>query len=278
MLKRLLLAYCRGPNHPGKLRLLGWLARWFLPANGIVLEVCGGLRMRLQIGNNPERSLFLADTYEAQTTRFVISNLVSGANAAVAGANVGYYVLQLARAVGRTGRVLGVEPLPFNFARCWQNVRLNPELEPAVILCCCALGRAGGFLPMAAPDEANTGAASLDPAPSASLARVRVERFDSLLNCLGIPLPDLLILDVEGWELEACAGFGAAKPRLLVVENDPRAHARHGRSEAEFMDALRELGYRLSHLDGTPARAGDFFPEQTLVAWLPGRDPCWIKS
>ena len=134
MFKPLLLAYCRGPNHPGKLRLIGWLARRVLPARGVVLNVCGGLRMRLGVVNNPERSLFLTDTYEALTTRFVTANLATGSCAAVAGANLGYYALQMARGVGSGGRVLGVEPLPANLAICWDNVRLNPALAPRITL------------------------------------------------------------------------------------------------------------------------------------------------
>lgn len=278
MLKRLLLAYCRGPDHPGKLRLVGWLARWCLPARGIVLNVCSGLQMRLQMINNPERSLFLTDTYEAQTTRFVISNLATGSLAAVAGANIGYYVLQMARAVGTTGRVLGVEPLPANFARCWENIRLNPELAPRIVFCSCALGSIGSYRTIVAPPEENTGAATLDHAITAGLARVRVERFDALVGALGLPPPDLMVLDVEGWELEVAAGFGSAKPGILVVENDPRVHARLRRTETDFLAALQKLGYALSHFNGRPAQAGDFFPEQTMVAWLPGRTPRWILS
>jgi FkbM family methyltransferase len=278
MLKRFLLAYCRGLDHPGKLRLVGWLARWCLPARGIVLNICGGLRMRLQVINNPERSLFLTGTYEARTTRFVISNLATGSFAAVAGANIGYYVLQMARAVGTTGRVLGVEPLPANFARCWENIRLNPELASRVVLYGCALGGTGGYLPMMAPPEENTGAATLDHTITASIARVRVERLDVLVGDLRFPPPDLMVLDIEGWELEAAAGFGSAKPGILVVENDPRAHARHRRTETDFLAALQQLGYALSHFDGRPARAGDFFPEQTIVAWLPDNPPRWIES
>jgi hypothetical protein len=113
---------------------------------------------------------------------------------------------------------------------------------------------------------------------TASLARVRVERLDAVVDDLGFPPPDLLVLDIEGWELEAIAGFGSAKPGILVVENDPRAHARHRRTEADFLAALQQLGYALSHLNGRPAQAGDFFPEQSLVAWLPGKTPRWIES
>lgn len=278
MFKRLLLAYCRGPNHPAKLRLVGWLSRWCLPARGIILDVCGGLRMRLQVVNNPERSLFLTDTYEAQTTRFVISNLTSGSSAAIAGANLGYYALQMARAVGSTGCVLGIEPLPGNLARCWENIRLNPELAPQVVLVGAALGSTGGYLPMALPPEEHTGLAMLDRTSTASLVRVRVERFEDLLGALGFPPPNLMVLDVEGWELEAAAGFGSVQPGILVVENDPRAHARHGRTEAQFLARFQQHGYTLSHLDGRPARGGDFFPEQSVVAWLPGRSPHWNAS
>jgi len=275
MFKRLLLAYCRGPNHPGKLRLVGWIARWCLPVRGIVLNVCGGLRMRLQVINNPERSLFLTDTYEALTTRFVVSNLAQGSIAAIAGANLGYYALQMARAVGATGRVLGVEPLPANLARCWENICLNPALAPRVVLVSGALGSTGGYLPVVPPPEEHTGLAMLERTGEASLARVRVERFDDLTRVLKFPVPDLMVLDVEGWELEAAAGFGSAQPGILVVENDPRAHARQGRTEVQFLAALQQFGYSLSHLDGRPAQAGDFYPEQTVVAWRPGRMPHW---
>lgn len=274
-LTRLFLRYCRGPGHPAKFRLITYAGRWLLPAQGVVVTLNEGFHMRLQVFDHLERCLVMRGDYEPLTSRFARANIRPGGVAVVAGANVGYYPLLLAHAAGPAGRVLGMEPFPGNMDRCQKNLRLNPGLARSITLFAGALGRHPDFVRISSPPVEHSGLAQLR-ADADEGVFVKVERLDNLVGRLLPHRPDLMILDVEGWESEALAGFGDSRPDLLIIENDSRHQAARGLSEASLFELLTNLGYALAHLDGRPAKPGDFYPEQTLVAWQPGVSPVWI--
>jgi FkbM family methyltransferase len=274
-LTRFFLRYCQGMGHPGKFRLIALAGRWVLPARGIVVTLAEGFDMRLQVFNHLERCLVVRGDYEPLTTRFVRANVRPGDITAVAGANIGYYPLLLAAAAGPSGRVLGVEPFPGNMDCCQKNLELNPGLAGSITLFAGAIGRQPDYVRIAAPPADHTGLAQLQAGADHGMF-VRVERFEDLVARLLPRRPDLMILDVEGWESEALAGFGHARPGLLLIENDLRHHAEHGISEAGYFELLSHFGYNLAHFDGRPARPGDFYPEQTVVAWQPDVAPVWL--
>ncbi len=272
---RLFLRYCRSFNHPCKFRLIALAGRWLLPSRGLIVSLAEGFAMRLQVFDHIERCLVVRGDYEPMTSMFVRKNLRPGSVAAVAGANIGYYPLLLAHAVGATGCVLGVEPFPGNLARCEHNLQLNPTLAGSIVLFAGALGRRPDCLRISAPPSAHSGLAQLQQ-DAAEGTYVKVERFADLVERLLPRRPDLMILDVEGWENEALAGMAASRPDLLVIEYDRRHLQSHGRAPEEYFTALRALGYTLSHFDGRPARPEDDYPEQTLIGHQPGASPVWI--
>jgi len=274
-LTRLFLCYCRGFAHPTKFRLITYISRWLLPKRGVVVTLAEGFDMRLQTVDHLERCLVVRGDYEPRTTRFIRANLSPGDVAAVAGANIGYYPLLLARAVGDTGRVLGVEPFPGNIVRCQDNLRLNPSLARSITLFAGALGRKSDCLCISSPPAEHSGLAQLSEDSSGGLF-VKIEPLETITTRLLPRRPDLMLLDVEGWETEALAGFGAARPNILVIENDARHLATRRLTETDFFQTLTDLAYTLTHLDGRPASPGDFFPEQTLVAYQPGISPRWV--
>jgi FkbM family methyltransferase len=274
-LTRLFLRYCRGMAHPCKFRLIALAGRWVLPAQGMIVTLAEGFDMRLQVMNHLERCLVVRGDYEPLTTRFVRANVRPGDVTAVAGANIGYYPLLLAAAAGPTGRVLGIEPFPGNMDSCQRNLELNPGLAGSITLFAGAIGRQPDMVRLAAPPADHTGLAQLRTDTDNGMF-VRVERFADLAARLLPRRPDLMVLDIEGWEAEALAGFGPARPDLLLIENDPRHQAERGLTEAGYFELLARLRYSLAHFDGRPARPGDFYPEQTLVAWQPGVSPVWL--
>src|SRR5262249_36832247 len=82
-----------------------------------------GHRMRLDTCDSLELSIH--GIYEPAETRFVEANVPRGGCVLDIGANIGYYTLLFARAVGPAGRVFAFEPEPENFDLLRQNVRSN---------------------------------------------------------------------------------------------------------------------------------------------------------
>lgn len=63
--------------------------------------------------------------WEPDERRWIEDQLGEGTVALDVGANVGYHAVTMARRVGPTGRVVALEPDPFNFQLLPANLRLN---------------------------------------------------------------------------------------------------------------------------------------------------------
>ena len=128
------------------------------------------------------------------------------------GAYLGHYTLSAARAVGPDGRVVAVEFIPDNYLVLQQNLSLNfPQTTTAVH---CGIWsepgskkafrqslQANSFL----PDTLTGGYHGVD---------VPTESVDSLLESLGIEMVDLLIMTINGAEVEAFKGMTQSLPRI----------------------------------------------------------------
>ena len=104
--------YLRGPEHPGKLRVVRALARTVIPENGIAVSVGEGVSLYLHPRDWIEYLLLRGNPYEPLTLQFLRANLLPGDGAVLAGVNFGLHVAVAASAVSESGRVVGVEPQP----------------------------------------------------------------------------------------------------------------------------------------------------------------------
>jgi FkbM family methyltransferase len=265
MIARLLQLYARGPDHPAKLRIFDWLCALLAPGKRLRLRVAGGLKMRLNPADLVDRALIFRDGHEELTTRFLFDNLKPGDTALVAGAHIGYHVLQIGRIVGPAGRVIACEPEPAHLCLAREHVEAN-GLAERVRLVSLGLSDKDGYAGFSASTPGNSGAATLDDAPAGAGLLVGVTTISGLLANLRVPALDLLLLDVEGFERRALAGLGEHRPRFLIVESDPRFHERLGEDQESFFAFVRGLGYRLHAVDGSPVRSPGFYPETNLVA------------
>ena len=70
---------------------------------------------------------------------------------------------------------------------------------------------------------------------------VNVDKLDNILNKLCIKFFDILIVDVEGWELEVIKGLDTTKirPKLIVLEN--WLHL------SDYETYMSSIGYKLSY-------------------------------
>jgi FkbM family methyltransferase len=175
------------------------------------------------------------------------------------GANVGFYAHLMARAVGRTGQVVAIEPLRRNAARLRWHLRLNnvPNVRVVVGAAC-----------------AHGGTATFAPGPTHTTGRVvssgagntiRGYRLDDIAFGGHRRPPAVVKLDIEGGEAAALAGATG----LLAARQTTWFVALHSREQSDTcLAAFEHHGYRMLSMDGfeiPPTNDGAFFPEITAV-------------
>lgn len=81
----------------------------------------------------------------------------------------------------------------------------------------------------------------------------------------------LMLLDVEGFEMQVLDGLCALRPAIVIVEDKPVHFPGAGRSRATLHQRLRDLGYSLRDLHGTPVESSDaVLAERNLVGVYEG--------
>jgi len=267
MLERLYRTYIRAPDHPFKLRIVHWLAASCLPAAGGKFEVDGGITLRLHPRDWIEYVLIREGRYEPLTLRFIQANLRSGQRALLAGINLGLHVVVASRQVGVSGRVVGIDPQIEAVRRTRDHLALNGA--PAnVRLVPAALGRAHGVVTLDDPPADNAGNSNLRTPGSGPVCVLCAPIGDIWRSVQpGEASPDLLLLDVEGYEAEVLAGFDEQfRPGLIVIELWDEFLRQMGSSVAMVSTQLHDMGYVLHSLNGRRVVPGDELPEHNAIA------------
>jgi FkbM family methyltransferase len=155
------------------------------------------------------------------------------------GANIGWSALQAARAVGRSGLVVALEPEIDNFGLLARNVRAN--LATNVIPLRVAAGRARGWHTLALDAHNAGGHSMVRPVHRGRGERVLVVAAGDLCSLLGV-VPRVIKIDVEGAEPDVVAGLEPllrAQPVDVVLEFAPERLRRLGTHPQSFLDHLR---------------------------------------
>lgn len=117
------------------------------------------------------------------------------------GANVGTYTLWASRLVGPAGRVVALEPHPRTYAKLRFNI-LSNEAGNIILLNVAAGGEEGTAL-LRFDGGGNVGGASLLPgrenAPEVTVP-ITMRPLQSVLENAGVTRPDVVKIDVEGFE------------------------------------------------------------------------------
>jgi FkbM family methyltransferase len=160
--------------------------------------------------SNAQRQLYLVGERFIHETELVNSLLKPGATVVDVGANIGYYVLLIARAVGAEGRIVAFEPEPDNLIELRMNVEgnslSNVDVRPF------AVGAETGEIAFA------TGLNGRVCGDLVARDTVRVPLV-ALDSALAEPI-DVIIIDVEGYEGQVLAGarktIEQRRPNLFV--------------------------------------------------------------
>jgi FkbM family methyltransferase len=163
----------------------------------------------------------------------------------------GMYTLFFARAVGPGGAVVAFEPNPKNCAAIRSNVSLNGFEN--VRLQEIGLGAAAAQAELIIPDGF-PGEGTLDSAlqrhyqthSRTERVTVRIERLDDVVESRRLPPPDVIKIDVEGFELQVLEGamntLRDRRPKLFIELHglEPAARVRNIR---RILDLLKGVGY-----------------------------------
>jgi len=190
--------------------------------------------------------------WEAFETQLVLQYLRPGDCFFDVGANIGYYSVLAAAAVGPAGRVFAFEPEPRNFDLLQRNLELNQlagRAEAARLALSSSTGQAELSLH---PD--NLGDHQLFGRQAGqSLIPVEVVRGEDYFAGQAVR-PQMVKIDTQGAEQAVVEGLlpllRAAGPELhMIVELTPRSLREAGSSGAELVDLLTTLGLPLAIID-----------------------------
>lgn len=162
------------------------------------------------------------------------------------GANIGEWTLQMADAVGLSGRVIAIEPIP-HLAEALQKSALANNMRH-VSIAAVALSEGEGQAEFSV-ERANTGGSRLGryarDKDEFDTITVRVETLDALIARSGVGRVDFIKVDVEGFELEVLRGA-----RATLAKHRPPMYLELGAEDLakrpQLVALLRdELDYRL---------------------------------
>ena len=190
--------------------------------------------------NTQFHSVYLAkyeDGYEPETCVLLDSCLVSASTVWDVGSNWGYFALYACSHPQFHGKVHAFEPIAATFHDL-QNTVQQAGLADRVECHSFALGEHGGISRTTLPDGVHSGLSALTDDGAGE--RVEVRAADSL----DIPDPDVIKLDVEGFEAAVLRGarrvIARAKPMIIM-----ESWLGPIQQTLEPLRVLEELGYRL---------------------------------
>ncbi|HXF35116.1 MAG TPA: FkbM family methyltransferase [Candidatus Acidoferrales bacterium] len=210
----------------GALPFKRWLYRCFLdPYTNVRTErfettSVYGTRFEGTLSGLVQRRVFHFGVFEPNLSRFIWETLAPGDTFVDVGANVGYFAVLAARAVGAQGRVVAIEAAPSTFAALEATLERNATTNVR------AVNRAAydrtAVLPMyTVSAEENAGGASVAKTVGPLEAEVVAQPLAEILERDEIARARIVKIDVEGAEAAAVAGLvpalGQTRPDLEIV-------------------------------------------------------------
>jgi FkbM family methyltransferase len=229
-----------------------WMVRSTRPAYESMLDLIyrrngmpwliNGVEYRI----SPHQRHRLGGDYDSAVADFFRAHLRSGQTCFDIGANVGVYVMQFAKWVQPSGRVVAFEPNPDTRKVLESHIQMN-GISDRVTIVPCAVGKTAGTATLYA---AGVDGMSRLNAPNSAIAdkvhpvSVPVISVDDYIRQSGVK-PDVLLVDIEGFEIAAIAGakqlIQEKRDLLIVVEMHPSVWSSADTTRSGAEDLLNEL-------------------------------------
>jgi FkbM family methyltransferase len=271
MLLSLYRRLLRLPAFKGKSRLIGvFRATFFSPQTA---RLGDGIVLDLDPMEWTQSDILRDGGIEPLTTELYRKLLKRGDTYVDVGAHIGFHTLVARSYVGETGKVIAVEPQPYNCHKILTNWRAN-KFENLVLFIA-AVGENNGHIPLHSQNPTDTARLSLSLEPvndQPQVFHVPLMRLDNILEGQRIRHVRLLKIDVEGYELETLTGLGACSEMVenIILEVLETSNELSEKSEM-LIETLRKLGYSLKSVDGKPWTQGRPLSENNLWATRDGR-------
>jgi FkbM family methyltransferase len=187
-------------------------------------RVLGHAKMFLSTSDVGFASHVMLDGFwEIWLTLFFAQVVAPGMTVIDVGANFGYYTLLFGNAVGPSGHVIAIEPVPPTAALLGRTVEVNGLAGRTRVVAAAAWERPDARVHMLVrPDEPKNAAVIGQPKPGSIV--VPTTTVDELTR--GLARLDLVKIDAEGAELAVIAGMretiARLKPRILLEFNAAR--------------------------------------------------------
>lgn len=267
--ERLVTRYYRGPEHPGRLRLIGWL-RHLLHISTLRVSPHAGVVMELDETDYVQRQILLHGSYEPETLGLFERLLCDANNVCDVGAHVGLYSLVAARVLGNRGRVWAFEPIPRHVEQLIHNARLS-GLDNIEIVSCAVSDHSGAARMTTEDPAALGGHFHLDFTGADRTGQpVTCTTFAELRSQFPAAGFELVKIDVEGHEAKVLASLfdsGMPYPKHLIVEYNPSFI---GCDVAGGLPSfLQAHGYVVRDIHGAAFSPGQSLAEDNLWATRP---------
>jgi FkbM family methyltransferase len=202
-----------------------------------------------------QRELFLHGEYEPETTRELLTLVRPGQTVVDVGANIGYYTLVLAKAVGPGGTVHAFEPVPRLFATLCRNVDSNGFGNVVAEKRAC--WSAAGEFEIYEAAGGNSGKSSLFEQHAQGIQghHVQAITIDQYSREKRLDVVNLIKIDVEGAETDVLEGATETIQRcrpILVLEVVPQFLEARGSSLRAFRRLIESWDYDCRLLDLRP--------------------------
>lgn len=154
------------------------------------------------------------------------------------GANLGFFSLVAAACVGPHGRVYAFEPVPANAATLRRNAALNGFANITVLERAASSTSGTARLQLVADLSWSMLDRNWRHPQTRSVIDVEAVSIDDLVAASDASPPDVVKLDVEGWELDVIAGM-----RATIARHKPTIICELHGTASEFFALVRAAGY-----------------------------------
>lgn len=261
---------------PFKTRLTSMLLTTLSDGRSAIIHGNGGLKYWVPSLREPITVGIVAfGAYELETIDFVIRELPDDGLFVDVGANIGAITLPVAKAKPGA-RVLAIEASKSVFAALKRNIQEN-ALDNVRAVCAFAGEADYGEIAFYEPPDRKFGMGSAGAQFHRNPRPVLKRAIDNLLEEFGMPMPDVIKIDVEGAELITLKGMertlcrGPRHP-VLVFEFADWAEARiEGQRPGDAQRFLLDRGFELREAAsrGAAIQSPIISGEQMIVARYP---------
>lgn len=255
----------RCPQFPGLGRIQELARRVLFPPFRSTVGL--GLQMEIDPWEWVQSDIFKNGLIESLTMRLYERILAPGDTYLDVGAHVGFHVLAARRCVGEEGRIVAIDPQPYNCNKILANCRVNGFSNVLTIVA--VAGEEVGMVTLNDQSSRDKSRLTMTFTPVNDRPRqfrVPMIRLDDLCDELDLGRVKLIKVDVEGFEPEVLKGLGGRIDEVqnLVIELLPESV--NSSATQAMLDSIRVNGFELHTVEGKSWSPGRTLPENNLWA------------